>query len=146
MNKENRTCKADRRNFMRAQIIAVIRQIKKARGKMSYFDYRISQCRICRIEYTSTRLKADFGVAIHICPICLEKARDHFIWLCLNCGRPYFRLKNMVMNRMHGYGLKEAQFLYETPLIQAIDFCVACNPESIVEYVYANKEHICPPK
>jgi hypothetical protein len=119
---------------------------KKARAEMSHFDYRISQCRICRLEYTSTRLKAEPGVVIHICPVCLEKAKDHFIWLCLNCGRPYFRLKNLVMNRMCGYGLREARFLYETPLIQGIDFCVVCNPEFIVEYVYTNKERHCSPK
>lgn len=119
---------------------------KERDDKMTRLDYRISQCQVCRLEYTSTRLKAEFGLTIHICPVCLEKARDHFIWLCLNCGRPYLRLKNMVMNRMHGYGLKEAQFLYETPLIQGIDFCVACSPDSVVDYVYKNKEHICSTK
>jgi hypothetical protein len=99
-----------------------------------YFGDRISQCSICKSEYTSFHFEITPASKVYVCQDCLEHARDHFIWICLNCGRSYLRPKNLVMNRIHDYGLKEAVFLYENRIIQGIGACVCCCPDLIMEY------------
>lgn len=95
---------------------------------------RISQCSVCRSEYTSFHFEVMPACKIYVCQNCLAQAEDHFTWVCLNCGRSYLRQKSLVMNRIHDYGLKEAAFLYENRIIHGIDACIHCGPGLILEY------------
>ena len=101
---------------------------------MYYSADRISQCSVCKSGYTSFHFEVMPAVKIYVCQDCMEWARSHFIWICLNCGRSYLRPKNLVMNRIYDYGLREAAFLYENRIIQGIDACICCSPEQILEY------------
>lgn len=101
----------------------------------------IAQCDICRREYTSFHFEAVRGSKLYVCQVCLQSSKSNFIWICLNCGKSYQRPKNLVMNRLNGYGIKFAALLYESKIIQGVDMCLACNPEGIVEYVLKNKRN-----
>ncbi|MDA8432833.1 MAG: hypothetical protein M0Z60_07705 [Nitrospiraceae bacterium] len=101
---------------------------------MHLYGDRISQCSICKAEYTSFHFEVMPACRVYVCGECMELARDHFIWICLNCGRSFWRPKNVVMNRIHDYGLKEAVFLYENRIIHGIAGCIHCSPDLILEY------------
>ncbi|MEN8263831.1 MAG: hypothetical protein ABFR82_10235 [Nitrospirota bacterium] len=99
----------------------------------------LGQCNICKKEYTTTHVEAKPGVQIYVCPNCLEKSKDNFIWVCTNCGKSHSRPKKMILNRLAHSGLENANLLSEgVPLIQGIDICIECDPEGILEYVMAN--------
>ncbi len=102
---------------------------------MYYSSDRISQCNICRREYTSFHLEASPGIRVYVCKDCMESAKSNFIWICLSCGSSYQRPKNLVMDRMFDYGIREAAFLFENQIIQGIDGCIHCNPELILEFM-----------
>lgn len=94
------------------------------------------ECHICKKEYTSMHVEIKPGLIAYVCPVCLEKSKNNFVWLCVNCGRTYFRPKELVLNRLKGYGVENTALLGESmQLILGIDICVACDPEGIVEYV-----------
>ena len=96
----------------------------------------IKECNICKKEYTSMHVEVKPGIIIHACPQCLEKTKDSFIWICVSCGKTYFRPKEAVVSRLEGYGLENAALLCEgTQLIMGIDMCIECNPQGIVDYV-----------
>jgi hypothetical protein len=96
----------------------------------------IKQCDICKQEYTSMHVEVKPGVIIHACPNCLEKAKDHFIWICVSCGKSYFRPKEAVLSRLESYGLENASMLCDgVQLILGIDMCIECNPQGIIDYV-----------
>jgi len=63
----------------------------------------------------------------------MDSAKANFVWICLSCGNVYMRPKNLVMNRIYDYGIREASFLYENQIIQGIDACINCNPDLILE-------------
>jgi hypothetical protein len=93
-------------------------------------------CHICKKEYTSMHVEVKPGVLVYACSYCLERAKDNFIWVCVNCGKAYFRPKDMVLNRLHGYGLENAILLCNgAQLIMGIDICIDCDPQGIMEYV-----------
>ncbi len=94
------------------------------------------QCDICKKEHTSMRMAIKTGVIGDVCPSCLEKTRDNFIWLCMNCGKSYFRPKESVINRLKRLGIEKAsQLCTGVQLIQGIDICIECNPKGILRYV-----------
>lgn len=94
------------------------------------------QCNICRKEYTSVHVEVMPGIIVYVCSRCLEKAKDNFIWLCINCGKSYIRPKQLVISNVKDHELKRAYMLCEGMLIiQGIDMCIACNPEKILEYI-----------
>ncbi len=101
---------------------------------MYYSRDRISMCNVCKREYTSFHFEVRRGLKVYICPDCLDSAKSHFIWICLNCGNSYRRSKEVVMGRIYDYGIKEASFLYENQIIQGIEGCINCNPELIMKY------------
>ncbi len=107
---------------------------------MYYSRDRISNCNICKVEYTSTHFEAGPGLKVYICENCLDLAKSNFIWICLNCGNSYHRPKEVVMGRIHDYGIKEASFLYENQIIQGIEACIYCNPDLILGYYDKLKE------
>jgi hypothetical protein len=83
------------------------------------------------------------GVLVYACSSCLKKAKDSFIWVCVNCGRTYFRTKDLVLNRLQGYGLKNATVLCDgAQLIMGIDICIDCDPQGILEYVQSGSEEL----
>ncbi len=83
------------------------------------------------------------GVLVYACSSCLEKAKDSFIWVCVNCGKTYFRTKDLVLNRLHDYGLENATVLCDgAQLIMGIDICIDCDPQGILEYVQSGSEEL----
>ncbi len=108
---------------------------------MYFFGSRLSQCSVCKSEYTSFHFEIRPADRIYICLDCLESARSNFVWICLNCGRSYLRPKTIVMNRIHDYGLKEAAFLYENIIIHGIEGCVSCRPELILRSASRPREY-----
>jgi hypothetical protein len=96
----------------------------------------LEQCHLCRNEYTSMHVEVKPGVLVYACSSCLDKAKDSFIWVCVNCGKAYFRTKNMVRSRLQDYGLKNAALLCDgVQLIMGIEICIDCHPQGILEYV-----------
>lgn len=76
------------------------------------------------------------GVCVYVCQMCLEKARDNFIWLCMSCGQSYIKPKKLVISRLKDMELKRAYMICEDMIIvQGIDACVACDPETILAYM-----------
>jgi len=96
----------------------------------------IGQCNICKKGHTSTHVEVETGVLVYVCPDCIEKAKDHFIWLCMSCGKSYVRPKDLVINRIKDHELKRAYMLCEDmQIIQGIDMCISCSPERIIDYM-----------
>ena len=98
------------------------------------------KCSICKTEYTSVHTEVQPGVMIYVCSSCLETAKDNFIWICMGCGRSYFRPKKLVIERISNIELKKAYMLCEDmQIIQGIDMCIECNPEGILDYMNMEK-------
>ena len=93
-------------------------------------------CSICKKEYTSIYTEASPGVKIYVCNHCLETAKENFIFICLNCGKTYLRLKKMLIEKISNFELKQAYILCEDmQIIQGIDMCIECDPEGILNYM-----------
>ena len=93
------------------------------------------KCSICKDKYTLQHVDIDQGTVVYVCSECLEKAQDNFIWLCLTCGKPYIKPKQLVINRIKDLELKKAYMLCEDLLtIQGIDVCISCSPERLLDY------------
>ena len=71
-------------------------------------------------------------------------AKHNFIWICMSCGRSYFRPKSTVLERLTDPELLRAyEACADMQLIQGIDMCIECDPECVVEHVAgAKKERI----
>ncbi len=83
------------------------------------------------------------GIIVYVCPTCLEKTKNNFIWLCIGCGKTYFRSKKTVLNRLENSGLENASLLCEgMQLIMGVDMCIECNPEGILKYVNDGKAEL----
>ncbi len=96
----------------------------------------LEQCHLCRNEYTSMHVEVKPGVLVYACSSCLEKTKDSFIWVCVNCGKAYFRPKDMVRSRLENDGLEKAALLCDgAQLIMGIEICIDCDPQGILEYV-----------
>jgi hypothetical protein len=94
------------------------------------------RCNICKDKYTQQHVEVAPDTVVYVCSECIEKARDNFIWLCLTCGKPYIKPKQLVISRIKDLELKRAYMLCEDMLIiQGIDMCIACSPELILDYV-----------
>jgi len=103
----------------------------------------LEQCHLCRKEYTSMHVEVKPGVLVYACSSCLEKAKDSFIWVCINCGKAYFRPKDLVLNRLQGYGLENADILCNgAQLIMGTDICIDCDPQGILEYVQSGSDDL----
>jgi len=95
---------------------------------------------ICKKEYTSMHIEYKPGTIIYVCQGCMNKTRDNFIWLCMSCGKSYFRPKESVIGRLEASGLENASLLRDgMQLILGIDMCIECNPQGILDYVYGNE-------
>lgn len=101
-------------------------------------------CSLCGERLTSIHAEVMPGTDIHVCENCLELAKHNFVWICMSCGRSYFRPKSTVLERLTDPELLRAyEACADMQLIQGIDMCIACDPESVVEYVAgAKKERI----
>ncbi len=96
----------------------------------------VGKCNICGDVYTSILIETFNNSEVFVCSECIEKAKDHFIWLCLSCGKVFIRPKKLVINRIKDRELKRAYMLCEdSQIIHGIDACIACSPELIVEYM-----------
>ena len=96
----------------------------------------LEQCHLCGKEYTSMHVEVKPGVLVYACSSCLEKAKESFIWVCVNCGKTYFRPKDLVLNRLQNDGLENADMLCNgAQLIMGIEICIDCDPQGILEYV-----------
>ncbi|UCH45202.1 MAG: hypothetical protein JSV11_00395 [Nitrospiraceae bacterium] len=95
------------------------------------------QCNICKKEYTSMHVEARPGVPVYVCSVCMEKAKDNFIFICLNCGRSFSRPKASIVTRLQNTNFERASMQFiGVQLIQGIDICITCDPQGIVKYVY----------
>lgn len=93
------------------------------------------QCNICKDRYTLQNVEVAPGSVIYVCSGCIEKAQDNFIWICMTCGKPYIRPKQLVINRTKDLELKKAYMLCQDLLIiQGIHACISCSPERILDY------------
>jgi hypothetical protein len=105
---------------------------------------RPGKCSICKVAETYSYVEITPGTYVYVCPDCIEKAEDNFIWLCMSCGNVYIRPKELVINRIKEPELKRAYMLCaDMKIIQGIDMCVACDPERILHYMecqYSNIE------
>ncbi len=103
----------------------------------------IGQCNICKKEYTSMHVEYKPGTIVYVCPSCLEKTKNNFIWLCMGCGKSYFKPKKLVIDKLENSGLENASLLCEgMQLIMGIDMCIECNPKGILEYVNARNAEL----
>ncbi len=96
--------------------------------------YTIAECNVCRREYTSFHFEVLPGSKISVCQSCIDRSENDFIWICINCGRSYSRPKQVVMNRLNGYGLRFAALLYGSKIIQGLELCIECNPDGILHF------------
>jgi len=104
---------------------------------------KFGKCNVCKENYTSTHCEPLPGQVIYVCNDCLEKAKTHFIWICMNCGTVHMRNKKMVINNLKDQGLRRAYMICENmQIIQGIDMCISCDPEGIVDYVMKHKEGV----
>jgi hypothetical protein len=98
-----------------------------------WMNNKLGRCNICK-EYTAINVEVSPGMKIYACQKCLESAKQNFIWICMACGKVYIRPKKVVINRLIDIELKRAYLLCEhMQIIQGIDACVSCDPESILE-------------
>jgi hypothetical protein len=97
---------------------------------------KYEKCNVCKDVYTFTHVEAMPGVFIFVCEDCLEAAKYHFIWICMNCGKVYLRPKKLVISRLRDPDLKRAYMMCEDmQIIQGIEMCIECDPEGISEYM-----------
>ena len=96
----------------------------------------VGKCNVCGDVYTTIHVKTSNDAEVFICSECIEKTKDHFIWLCLSCGKAFIRPKDLVISRIKDHELKRVYMLCrDSHIIHGIDACIACNPELIVEYM-----------
>lgn len=107
-------------------------------------DEKKGLCSVCGERIASVHTEAMPGTEIYICESCLELAKHNFIWICMSCGRSYFRPKSTVLERLKDPELLRAyEACADMQLIQGIDMCIECDPESVIEHVAgAKKERI----
>ena len=99
------------------------------------------QCSICKDTYTFNHVEVDPGTVVYVCAECVEKAKDHFIWICLTCEKTYVQPKQLVITRIKDLELKKAYMLFEEMVfIQGIDMCMTCSPELILDYAEMHEE------
>jgi hypothetical protein len=80
------------------------------------------------------------GWQVYVCENCLESAKQNFIWICMHCGNVYIMPKLLVLKRitdpMHKLAYQQCE---DKQIIQGIDVCVECAPDTIMQYVGAAK-------
>ncbi len=97
---------------------------------------KIGKCNVCGYVFTRIHIKISAETTIFICAECVDKAKDHFIWLCLSCGKTYIRPKDLVIARIKDLELKKAYMLCkDSQVIQGLDMCISCTPELAVKYM-----------
>lgn len=100
------------------------------------------KCDICMENMTdiSAEVMENTNVKVYVCKECLEKSKKYFIFKCMNCGKVYFREKNVMIARMKDPALKRAYMeCKDMQLIQGIDICISCDSQGILDYVMQNK-------
>jgi hypothetical protein len=101
-------------------------------------DYLSSKglCHVCREQMTTISAEVSPGSLVNVCEKCLADAKNHFIWICMNCGNVYKRQKSTVIKRLTDHQLKQAYRVCEhMQIIQGIERCIECGPDEILEYV-----------
>ena len=102
----------------------------------SDMDNDYGKCNICNEVYTTANVEVAEEITIFVCSGCIDKAKGHFIWLCLSCGKTYIKPKDLVINKIKDHELKRAYMLCEDmQIIQGIDMCISCSPERIIDYM-----------
>ncbi len=95
-------------------------------------------CMVCKQATTAINTEVEGGVRIFVCEKCLETTKQNFIWICMGCGNVYIRPKAIVLKRLMDSPLKKAyQVCEDLQIIQGIDRCIECDPETIMEVVAA---------
>lgn len=108
----------------------------------TYFN-RLDQCTICKHEYTTIHCEVVPGVIIFVCQDCLDAAKDNFVWICMGCGQVYLRPKAYVLDRINNDELREAyEACDDVQIIQGLDACVQCDPETIFTSVSASRSRM----
>jgi len=88
----------------------------------------VKQCNICHKEYTSAHVEAAPGVIIYVCQTCLDKTKDNFIWLCMNCGMVHIRDKRMTVARATDPNIRWAyEKVLDMKIIQGLNNCINCS-------------------
>jgi hypothetical protein len=96
----------------------------------------VGKCNICNDVYTQSYVEVEPGMPVFVCGNCVEKAKDHFIWLCMSCGKVYMQPKDLVINKIRDHELKRAYMLCkDSQMIQGIEMCIACNPARIIDFL-----------
>ncbi len=99
-------------------------------------DDSVGKCNICKDVYTGNYVVVEGEIMVFVCADCIEKAKDSFIWLCMDCGKSFVQPKELVISRVKDLELKKAYMLcQDLQVIQGIDSCISCHPERIVEYM-----------
>lgn len=104
----------------------------------------VGKCSICNNVYTETNVEIESEMTVFVCSDCIDQSKDHFIWLCISCGKSYIKPKQLVISKVKDRELKKAYMLcQDLQIIQGIDTCIFCHPERIIDYMelqYAEKE------
>ena len=107
---------------------------------MKEISNKNEMCTLCKREYTSIHTEVAPGIQIYVCNNCLDAAKHNFIWICMNCGKVYLRPKQMVLDRLDDFEMKQAYIQCEDmQIIQGLDICVECDPEGIFNYMEVQK-------
>lgn len=105
-------------------------------------------CSICREQLATNKAEVLPGRLLFVCDKCRDMAKQNFIWICMHCGSVHFRPKSVVRVLLSDPVLKQAyDDCREEQLIQGIDRCMDCDPESMTDSaaaaLWVNKECHC---
>lgn len=96
-------------------------------------------CSVCKEAVTETHTDLDSG-RIFVCEKCIKTTKQNFIWICMQCGNVYVRPKSIVLKRLSDPEMKQAyQVCEDLQIIQGIDCCIECDPETIMTVMAAAK-------
>jgi hypothetical protein len=97
-------------------------------------------CIVCKAELTSINAEVSPGCHVHVCKKCLESAKQNFIWICMHCGNVFIKPKMPVLTRHTDPKFKYTYYpCADEQIIQGIDACIECEPDSIMHNVTAAK-------
>jgi hypothetical protein len=97
-------------------------------------------CTVCKEALTTISADIEGSARIFVCEKCLETTKQNFVWICMGCGSVFIRPKSIVLKRLTDSGLQKVyHFCEDLQIIQGIDRCIECDPETIMEAVTAAK-------
>ena len=87
-------------------------------------------CTVCKDEHTVIHGEVMPGVVVAVCETCLELAKTHFVWICVQCGRSFLRRKEEVIALCEDEELRRAYHLCRNEqIVQGLDGCCVCARE-----------------